>query len=469
MKKICSLGTMFAFIIFMSWNATAQPPQKFNYQGVARATDGSALENQDIALRISILNGSATGPSVYTETHQVTTNNFGLYTLAIGGGTVVSGDISTIDWGTGDKYVKVEIDPAGGSNYVNLGTAQLLSVPYALYAGNGGGGAVNGTTDKVAKFTNSSTLGNSQILDNGIGVGIGTVSPKATLQISGSHDLSLTIAGLDFEHQVLVAQTGSTATTEASNAIIGYADNSSLENHGLFGLANGSGNANNIGGFFSGASNNAGTNALSAGVYGVASSDGGNGVNNVGIYGAIPSAISGYAGFFDGDLAVTGYIYKAGGTFKIDHPLDPANKYLYHSFVESPDMMNVYNGNAVTDANGEVTVTLPDYFEALNKDFRYQLTVVDEHQFAMARIAKKINNNQFTIVTDKPNIEVSWQVTGIRHDKYAEAHPIQVEAEKEPENKGYYLHPKVWGQPETKGISYRMTPEAAKKIIYKEK
>lgn len=115
---------------------------------------------------------------------------------------------------------------------------------------------------------------------------------------------------------------------------------------------------------------------------------------------------------FSGNVSIGGSLSKGSGSFKIDHPLDPANKYLYHSFVESPDMMNVYNGNVVTDKIGKATVVLPEYFEALNRDFRYQLTVVG--QFAQAIVAKKVDHNRFVIRTSKPNVEVSWQVTGIR-------------------------------------------------------
>lgn len=135
-----------------------------------------------------------------------------------------------------------------------------------------------------------------------------------------------------------------------------------------------------------------------------------------------------YAGDFWGNVRVTGMLTKGGGSFKIDHPLDPKNKYLSHSFVESPDMMNIYNGIVTTDTKGEATVTLPNYFDALNRDFRYQLTAIG--QFAQAIVAEKINGNRFKIKTDKPNVEVSWQVTGIRKDKFAEENRIQVETEK---------------------------------------
>jgi hypothetical protein len=156
-------------------------------------------------------------------------------------------------------------------------------------------------------------------------------------------------------------------------------------------------------------------------------------------------------GSFSGNLTVTGKLTKGSGSFKIDHPLDPANKYLSHSFVESPDMMNVYNGNITTDRHGFAKVNLPDYFEALNGDFRYQLTVIG--QFAEAIVAKKISANRFVIRTNKPNVEVSWQVTGVRHDAYANRYRIPVEEDKALSEQGYYLHPEVFGQPESRSIS----------------
>jgi len=150
-----------------------------------------------------------------------------------------------------------------------------------------------------------------------------------------------------------------------------------------------------------------------------------------------------YAGYFEGNVGVTGNISKGGGSFKIDHPLDPANKYLYHSFVESPDMMNIYNGNVVTDASGTAIVTMPSWFEALNTDFRYQLTAIG--QPAQAWIAAEIANRSFVIKTSKPGVKVSWQVTGIRQDAWANAHRIQVEVDKAPQDQNHYIHPELFG------------------------
>lgn len=153
-----------------------------------------------------------------------------------------------------------------------------------------------------------------------------------------------------------------------------------------------------------------------------------------------------------GNLNITGTISKGGGTFKIDHPMDPENKFLYHSFVESPDMMNIYNGNVILNNNGVAIVTLPDYFGALNIDFRYQLTCIGAH--ADVYISKKVSGNTFEIAGGLPGMEVSWQVTGIRNDKYAQENRVKVEVEKSPEEKGYYLHPTAFGLPKTRGVDY---------------
>lgn len=164
----------------------------------------------------------------------------------------------------------------------------------------------------------------------------------------------------------------------------------------------------------------------------------------------INSAPGGQAAQFIGNVDVSGTLSKGGGSFKIDHPLDPANKYLLHSFVESPDMMNVYNGNITTDRNGYATVELPDWFETLNRDFRYQLTVIGT--FAQAIVSKKVAQNRFEIRTNVPQVEVSWQVTGIRQDAWAEKNRIPVELDKAPAEKGRFLHPEAHGQPADKRI-----------------
>jgi hypothetical protein len=123
-------------------------------------------------------------------------------------------------------------------------------------------------------------------------------------------------------------------------------------------------------------------------------------------------------------------------------------------------MMNVYNGNAVLDKNGKAVVKLPEYFEALNVDFRYQLTAIGAPGPNLY-IAEEISNNRFKIAGGKKGTKVSWQVTGVRHDPYAVAHRIQVEEEKNNEERGYYLNPMAYGLPEEKGIESVRNPRVS--------
>jgi hypothetical protein len=190
-------------------------------------------------------------------------------------------------------------------------------------------------------------------------------------------------------------------------------------------------------------------------------SDGGTGGDGVDASSG-PSATEVFAGNFTGDVNVSGAIFAGTKDFRIDHPLDPANKYLVHASVESSEMKNIYDGVVTTDAQGEVTVRLPGWFEALNTDFRYQLTVIG--QFAQAIVGHKIERGQFTIRTNAPNVEVSWQVTGVRLDAYAKAHPLVVEQEKEVRLRGFYIHPELYGAPTKRQIEWARHPQMMKKI-----
>jgi hypothetical protein len=210
-----------------------------------------------------------------------------------------------------------------------------------------------------------------------------------------------------------------------------------------------------------GTSNNSvgvlGNSVSNDGVHGVAYGTGN------GVYGR--SDGGGYGGYFEGQATVTqllsvgslacgGNINKQGScNFKIDHPLDPANKYLYHSAVESPDRKNVYDGVAVLNSKGEALVELPPWFEALNGEFRYQLTPIGAAAPKL-HVARELHENRFKIAGGKRRMKVSWQVTGIRHDAYAQAHPPSVEEEKSEEERGHYIHPALYGEPPERGIEW---------------
>jgi hypothetical protein len=257
---------------------------------------------------------------------------------------------------------------------------------------------------------------------------------------------------------------------------------------GVVGQTNGSGNgvvgrASGGSGVYGSATTGSGVfgteNSGGYGVYGDSASSNGVGVagladNTAGAGGAfyndstgdalfVYNQSGGYAAFLEGNVDVDGNLSKAGGSFKIDHPLDPANKYLYHSFVESPDMKNIYDGVATLNTNGEATIEMPDWFGVLNRDFRYQLTCIGG--FAPVYIAEELANNQFKIGGGRAGMRISWQITGIRQDAWANAHRIPVEQEKEAKLKGFYLHPELYGAPTEKQIQWARHPEMMKKLL----
>ncbi|HEX8814649.1 MAG TPA: hypothetical protein VF753_04035 [Terriglobales bacterium] len=207
---------------------------------------------------------------------------------------------------------------------------------------------------------------------------------------------------------------------------------------GLFGVGGEGSEGDGVGGLFAGGSNSSSGDGIDA------------------------NAGSGWAGNFTGDLNVTGTIFGGAKDFKIDDPADPANKYLYHASVESSEMMNIYSGNVTTNAGGDASVKLPSWFEALNSDFRYQLTVIGT--FAQAIVAHEIENGEFAIKTNQPNVKVSWQVTAVRHDAFAKAHPLVVEQEKEAKLRGFYIHPELYGAPAQKQIEWARNPRAMKTL-----
>jgi hypothetical protein len=165
-----------------------------------------------------------------------------------------------------------------------------------------------------------------------------------------------------------------------------------------------------------------------------------------------------------GNVSVYG-TFSATGTknFRIDHPLDPANKYLFHASVESSEVLNLYSGNAVLDASGEAVVQLPDWFEVINKDFRYQLTSIGAPGRDLY-VAEEVSGGHFKIAGGRPGGKVSWQVSGVRNDAWEKAHPMQVEADKGAE-RGHYLTPELYGAAETARIGYMAPAPGSEQVV----
>jgi hypothetical protein len=641
-------------LLAISLALQAQVPQKFNYQAVVRSNAGTIVANQNIRIRFRIHDGSAAGTVQYSETHNTTTNIYGLINLQVGAGTVASGTFAGVSWNTGNKFLEVETDITGGTNYTSIATVELISVPYAVQADNANrfngnlagdvSGAQNNTLIQPSAVTTAKLADNSitaakvvsnaintnhiadnsvtstkiaanavntaQIADNAVtAIKIADNAVTATKVAAGSINTThvadnsvtstkiatnavnttqivdnavtavkiadnavtatkISASSINTTHLtdntvtstkiadnaitsakiatgtlvksinglkddiVLATGTGISVTTTGNTItltgqpgdVTGVTAGAGLTGGGATGAitlaANFGGNGTNnfvsrsdhnhvgqswtansgtvltlvntgttgsvIRGYSNGTDYNAAalagviqsstgssvavygsTNSsdrAAAAVFGQATNAGGakavwgqaSGSNTIGIYG-LGTGANAWAGYFDGNVHVNGTLSKAAGSFKIDHPLDPANKYLSHSFVESPDMMNIYNGNETLDGNGEATITLPNWFETLNKDFRYQLTAIGKPS-PNIYIAQEIAGNKFRIAGGAPGGKISWLVTGVRHDAYANAHRIPVEEPKPVNEKGTYLNPQVLGKSSKQGVAGLATP-----------
>ncbi len=467
-------------------------PQKISYQGKLYENDSPVTGTKSIKFTIG----------TWSETHSNVEITNGLYSVQLG-------DITPIPLNIFNNSSNVSLQIAVEGNNLSPQT-DILSVPYAFKAEKAvtaenvptklsdltnDEGFIKSANDADANPTNeiqklSKSGSNITLSKNGGSVSINDADADASNEIQ-----TLSING----SSVNLSRGGGSINIPTGNSIWSKNGNDIYYNSGtvLIGTTSGGNSklrietgahddAINIKNNSSGQmairiSNNAGAsrplmiqNASDNGVYfgtsgnpsysvGITNAGTGHGlrINNSnggrGLY--VVNSGGDYAGYFagssasvviEGNLDVAGSVSKGSGSFKIDHPLDPANKYLYHSFVESPDMMNVYNGNVILNNIGEAMVELPGYFEALNMEFRYQLTCIGG--FAPVYISQKIQNNSFEIAGGTSGLEISWQVTGIRNDPYAKKNRIQVEVEKTGEEKGRYLHYKEYNQPVEKSI-----------------
>ncbi|MBX7133224.1 MAG: hypothetical protein K1X67_11155 [Fimbriimonadaceae bacterium] len=227
-----------------------------------------------------------------------------------------------------------------------------------------------------------------------------------------------------------------------------YGKTQSTSGTGVFGEATDA-TGSNAGGYFKSISSSG------VGVYGVATANG----TNIGVWG-ITNAASGWGVYSDGRLGATVKL------FCIDDPRDPLNKYLQHYCSEGPEPLNVYTGNVKTDSNGEAWVDLPDYFESINKDFRYTLTVIDDTDsatFALAKVARKIRDGRFKIRTSEPRIEVTWRVEGVRNDPWMQKYGAPVSVEKLGSARGKYQRPELYDAPPEMGMHWSPDDQVAPK------
>lgn len=454
--------------------AVAQSPEALKYQAVVRDANNAPLAWQSVTVRISILESSPTGTASYQETHSATTTELGLISLNIGEGSVLYGSFDAIDWGSYEHFLQVEVDQYGGTNYELLGTSQLLSVPYALFAKEAGsvdliageGISISGNeisndkpslwkfkantvfvdSNQVAIGINDTTIvpddaalfvqGNIRVAEDSALLGVGQIVGGGRISFaadsSREDDIVLASTGrVTFEQEVGINQTFSFIDLNVRNQ-----DGNST----VFQLEDTVGTDL----FEVGRDGNVGINQITNNVT-LQVQNKTNGTNNIIANFEKADGTNVLQVQDDSDVVVTGDFSVNNGNknFIMDHPLDPANKILAHNAVESPDHVTYYDGTVQLDANGEATVSLPHYFEALNRDFNYQLTCVGA--FAQVYISDEIQNNEFTIAGGQPGMKVSWQVSARRNDPWAQDHPYQAEEDKDPSEAGRYYYPEGYG------------------------
>jgi hypothetical protein len=310
-----------------------------------------------------------------------------------------------------------------------------------------------GSTDSKTVVFKSNNAERMRITNSGL-VGINNASPVAQLHVkrSGGDTLKADYTGTAAAAAVhaVATQTAGVPVLAVNNrtpvlmsgvAVQGYsAGGADARVHPSGGFYDAAGEFSGANGVIGAASSN--PNSDGYGVIGIADNTYGTGMYAQGINGA-------RALIAQGDVDVRGTLTKSGGSFLIDHPLTPATKYLSHSFVESPDMKSVYDGVVVADKDGQTVVTMPDWFEALNQDLRYQLTPMGGPA-PQLHVSRELSGGTFAIAGATPGQKISWQLTGIRHDAWAQANRIPLEQDKPVKDKGTFLHPELFGAPTAK-------------------
>ncbi len=426
-------------LILLCGQLIAAVPTMIDYQGRLTDAAGTPVPDGDYIVYFSIYDVPSGGTALWTETQFLTASN-GLISVRLGSTTPLTDSV----FNSTTRYLGVRIDATPELTPRTL----LVAVPYAhrvaTVDGASGGEisgmvALNGVEEGLRLQGDTAGPANDTWVSfhDGAGTALGYVGDGST----GDQDMYLA----SYVGDVHVYTPAGPALTASQAGSVGVGTSTPSSQIRLDVVASGA---------FGTAIYGRSANPSSDGVVGHADANS--------AWAFWGRSLNGQAGHFSGNVQVTGTLSKSAGSFKIDHPLDPDNKYLSHSFVESPDMKNIYDGIVTLDAKGEATVQLPDWFGALNKDFRYQLTCVGG--YAPVYISEKVHDNSFRIAGGTPNLEVSWLITGIRQDAYANAHRIPVEEMKPDIERGFYLTPEILGHPAEKSIDWARRPELMKEM-----
>ena len=397
--------------------------------------DGT-ITNDDISASAAIALSKITGTAMNLATAQIVTANKTF------DGTVYFGDSTMRIDGNG---IRIGSALAPSATYMMLLDRHVTTAfsRYGLYVDldNTSTGSVYGVYGRASSETPGAA--NSGTVYGIYGTGISDGPERYGARLIGRGRTATNSGGLSYGLDVQatygMAAYGMNATVSGSTS--GY---------GIFLEVNG--NQTGVGLYTSVHDNTASSSSIGSTnivvsndgtAYGIAGTVGNNGGTGYAVYGHAYSNSTNWSGYFTGDVNVGGTIFTPAKVTKIDHPLDPENQILMLAGIDSPELLVKTSGNVTTDAAGNAEVVLPAYFAAVASDFRYQLTVIGE--FAQAIIGEEISGGHFSIKTDKPNIKVSWEITGERNDSFAKANRMVNESAKPAEQRGQYLHPEAFG------------------------
>lgn len=387
----------------------------------ASNVSAGTLADGRLSSNVALLSGSQTFTGAKSFNGGLTTNSFGMTPGASAGRVLTSDAFGVGTWQS--PVVPSPLDLQASTNNWVFGAQNSSQLDNAI--------GVLGVMTSTAAGSSSAAVRGQNKSTSGSGIGVWGSQDGSGWGVYGSSASGMAVRGLVTDTSGDNVGVWGQSPSNTGRGVVGYVTSTTAgTSYGVIGQTDGQGGY---------------------GVYGLANSSFFLG-QRYGVYGYhVGGTVStAYGVFANGGLGASGT-----KSFRIDHPTDPLNKYLLHYSSESPEPQNFYSGVVITDAAGYAWVELPEYFESINKDFKYQLTAVNEADdvFVQVMVTKKIVANRFQVRASKGGAEVSWRIEATRNDAYCRRHPSPTVVDKIDDEKGKYQRPELYDAPASMGVA----------------